>query len=228
MFQGLGVMAPHMEYDTPDQPMDEEDTHTTPDRPNRVRASEGGSSPASNSAQGRTSWRQEQTGASEDEDEDQPPTTLISFDVEATEPADATETSWSAELRSAQEPASSTGTKYRITGLTLLPFIMATEAMREVLAGIFVLPIEAVMMRVIGRSYRASAGLGVADMYEMSWFPNLGVQGYENVVSVMALQIVVTGVVWAGVVGASAWYAERKRAAYAAERAEREAAKEKM
>lgn len=225
MFQGLGVLAPRLEYDTPDQPTADENTPISEDGPT-LRALEGMTAPPS--AHRRTSWRQEQPGASEDEDDDQPPTTLISFDVEATEPADREETSWSAELRSAQEPNISAGTKYRITGLTLLPFIMATEAMREVVASILTLPMEAFMVRVIGRSYRASAGLGMADMYGMSMMLKLGGQGYENLVSVTALQVAVTGVVWTGLVSFSAWYAEKKRAAYAAEEAEKEAAKDKL
>jgi hypothetical protein len=134
--------------------------------------------------------------------------TLISFDVEATDVVESSRGTWSAELRSANEPKPSSDVKYRVTGVTMLPPIMATEGLREIAAGIIVMPLEALMVRVIGRAYRTSAGLGMEDMYPLGHgFPSMG-----NLCSVLTVQLAVTGVIWAGFTVATQWWVSRRRA----------------
>jgi hypothetical protein len=203
MFSGMAISAPTMEYDTPDRPFDDRTVFRSEDEPT-LRALEG--LPVSDQM-GPT--RNEPDHASSDEEEDNTPTTLISFDVEEAENrVENTQGTWSAELRSAQEePKVSPTVKYRITGLTMLPPIMATEGLRDVFAGILVTPIEALMVRVIGRAYRVSAGLPVTEIYEI----NTGIYGLGNILSALTLQLAITGIVWAGFVSGTQWWAARQR-----------------
>lgn len=194
-----------MEYDTPDRPFEDEETYRSEDGPT-LRALEGHQVPPQSPPISRPREPENNAPTSDTEEEDQTPTTLISFDVEATEPQENATGSWSAELRSAQEPATTVGTKYRITGLTMLPTIMATEGLREIVAGILVMPLEALMVRVIGRAYRASAGLAIGDMYDANGWISLRVQTQENLFSVLATQVAVTGVVWVCFIVGSQWY----------------------
>jgi hypothetical protein len=215
MFEGLPISAPTMEYDTPDQPLNDEERSRSEDVPT-LRALEGLPTTSQHTRSSSQSPGQENvtTNAalmSDEEEEDQTPTTLISFDVEATEPVDTSAGTWSAELRSAQEPTVSAGVKYRITGLTMLPLIMATEGLREVVAGVLVMPLEALMVRIIGQSYRVSSGSGSLDMWDANMGLAFGVQGFENMMTVLAAQVAITGVVWAGFIVGSQWYAVKER-----------------
>jgi hypothetical protein len=216
MFAGLPIAPPTMEYDTPDQPLNT--IQALPSGPRisedeiTLRALEG--LPSLGGPEPRTRPIERDSDSSAD-DAEMAHATLISFDVEATDnagqgpPIGGGLGQWSAELRSANElPPSET--RYRMTGVTLLPTIMAVEGLREILAGIAVLPLEAVMVRCIGRLYRASANVGVADMWpRKSVYGGLG--GFTNILSALTLQLGVTGAVWAGFTVASQWAARRKR-----------------
>ena len=90
----------------------------------------------------------------------------------------------------------------------MLPTFMATEGLREIIAGIVVMPLEAVMVRLIGRAYRASAGLPMDDMYPTGFV----VRGVQNILSVLTMQLIVTGVTWAGFTIGTQYWAARKRA----------------
>ncbi|KAK0109405.1 hypothetical protein ONS95_002103 [Cadophora gregata] len=193
MFAGLNMSAPTMEYDTPDRPDERQGNRS--DEPT-LRALEG--MPAMTSVHGDDS----------DDEEEPAHATLISFDVEATEPVENATGTWSAELRSANEPKPTEEVKYRVTGLTMLPPIMATEGLREIVAGIIVMPLEAVMVRIIGRAYRASAGLPMVDLYPVGFT----VRGFQNILSALTIQLVVTGIAWAGFTIGTQWWGGRKRA----------------
>ncbi|CAG8956154.1 hypothetical protein HYFRA_00012071, partial [Hymenoscyphus fraxineus] len=218
MFAGLSI-EPSAEYDTPDQPT--RDRSTSQDE-QTLRALEGLSSVEQREPRSRTNDRDSDSG--HDEDGEIPHATLISFDVEAAEAVESplgTIGTWSAELRSANEPRESNDTKYRITGLTLLPAIMATEGLREIVAGIIVMPFEAFMVRVLGHAIRASAGSSTKDMYpSLFTFPlGLGMTGAGNIAAVLMLQLSVTGVVWAGfTVGSQRWTTRRNAELEAKER----------
>lgn len=222
MFSGIPETAPSVEYDAPDRTADVGTVEITPhahvraeDSPT-LRALEG--RPASDSqaepqaeSQAPPRVRREtlfdmEQDSSDEEDGETAHATLISFDVEATESMDNSLGPWSAELRSANEPKPSKEVRYRVTGLTLVPTILATEGLREVVVGVLVMPLEAVMVRVIARAYRQSAGLGVSDIYQLGEH----VPAFENLFSAFALQLAMTGVVWAGFTYGSQWWAARK------------------
>jgi hypothetical protein len=154
----------------------------------------------------RSEPRQERDDSSEEEDE-LAHATLISFDVEPTEGVESTAGPWSAELRSANEPKPSDGVKYRVTGLTMLPAITATEASRDIVTGVLMMPFEAIMVRVLARAYRQSAGLGTGDL----WLVDSWTYPVMNLVSVVGMQVVVSGIILAGfTVGAQAWLRRAK------------------
>jgi len=202
MFSGLNISAPAMEYDTPDRNTDDRSRYRSEDEPT-LRALEG--LPALDRTETRPPQNERDQDSSDEEDDEMTHAALISFDVEATDVVESSLGTWSAELRSANEPRPSLDVKYRVTGLTMLPPIMATEGLREVVAGIIVMPLEALMVRVIGRAYRASAGLGTEDMYQWG-FPSVG-----NLVSVLTVQLALTGVIWAGFTIGTQWWAVRRR-----------------
>ena len=203
IFSGLNIAAPSMEYDTPDRPTDERSRYRSEDEPT-LRALEG--LPALDRAETRLRQTERDQDSSDDEEEEMTHATLISFDVEATDVVESSLGTWSAELRSANEPKPSQDLKYRVTGLTMLPPIMATEGLREIAAGIIVMPLEALMVRVIGWAYRASAGLEMEDIYV--W----GIPSVGNLLAALTVQLAVTGVIWAGFTAGTQWLAARWRA----------------
>jgi hypothetical protein len=203
IFSGLNIAAPTMEYDTPDRPTDERSRYRSEDEPT-LRALEG--LPALDRTETRPRQTERDQDSSDEEEEEMTHATLISFDVEATDVVESSLGTWSAELRSANEPKPSQDLKYRVTGLTMLPPIMATEGLREIAAGIIVMPLEALMVRVIGKAYRKSAGLSMEDIY--GW----GVPSLWNLITVLTVQLAVTGVIWAGFTAGTQWLAARWRA----------------
>jgi len=149
--------------------------------------------------------RAEAGEVSEDEIEE-PTATLISFDVEATEPIGDTAGTWSAELRSANDPQPSNEIKYRVTGLTMLPTILATEGLRELAAGVLTMPLEAIMVRVIARSY---AEIEAPMFYEVFEFRSL-LPVVENIFGAVAIQFIFAGAIWAGYTYAVQRYTTKK------------------
>jgi hypothetical protein len=131
--------------------------------------------------------------SSDEEDHEMSQQTLITFDVEATEMTEATMGTWSAELRSANEPPPRE-TTYQITALTMLPPLLAAEGLSSVLAGLALIPLEAIMVRTLARAYRRSAGLGTTDLFAGRAIPWRTV---PNVIAVHATELAVTAGVWA-------------------------------
>jgi hypothetical protein len=186
MFAGLSVQPPLMEYDTPDH-----DTETEI----RVVMEEEPILPSIETLP--PLERIETRSRNNDSDEEEveiSQASLISFDVEPTEVIEPSLGQWSAELRSSHEPKSTGVVKYSVTGITMLPTIMATEALREVVVGMIVLPIETFMVRIIGRAYQASAGLDMDNLYLANGQPS----GFANLLAVFGMQLAVSGIVWAG------------------------------
>ena len=216
MFSGIPDAAPSVEYDAPDRVSEARSIEMPPnvdvraEDPQTLRALEGRPATEYQEPPGRRERRETvfetEQDSSDEEDAEMAHATLISFDVEATESMDNSLGTWSAELRSANEPKQSKDVKYRVTGLTLLPTILATEGLREVIAGVLVMPLEAVMVRIIARAYRHSAGLSVADLYQLREH----VPTFENLFSAFTMQLAITGVVWAGFTVGSQWWAGRK------------------
>lgn len=215
MFSGIPDAAPSVEYDAPDRINEAGNLDTAlgsnlrGEDPHTLRALEGRPAGEYQEAPARSD-RQDtfETGqdSSDEEDVEMAHATLVSFDVEATESMENSHGGWSAELRSANEPKESKDIKYRVTGLTLLPTILATEGLREVIAGVIVMPLEAVMVRVISRAYRLSAGSSVSDLYGL----RDPVPAFENLLSAFTLQLAITGVVWVGFTVGSQWWTSRK------------------
>jgi hypothetical protein len=72
------------------------------------------------------------------------------------------------------------------------------------------MPLEALMVRIIGRAYQRSAGLDVSNLYELSSVRDL-LPASGNLFGAFAIQIAVTGVVWAGyTLGVGLWVAHRR------------------
>jgi len=203
IFSGLEMRTPIMEYDTPDQATSDRSRYRTEDEPT-LRALEG--RPALERADPRMHQTERNHDSSDDEEEELTQATLISFDVEATDVIESSIGTWSAELRSANEPKTSQALRYHVTGLTMLPPIMATEGIRQIVAGIIALPLETLMVRVVGRAYRASAGMGMDDMF-LREIPSIG-----NILTTFAIQFVLTGVIWTGYTTCTQWLAARWRA----------------
>jgi hypothetical protein len=125
--------------------------------------------------------------ASDDEDNsgDMVSTTLISFDVEATEATDPPPGQWFAELRhnvaDNGRPDGSGGAHaagcshapkpvYRSTMLTRLPSCLAADWLAWVPIRVIVVPLEAVTLRWLVRTYLGARGLSVAGTYPvLSW-----------------------------------------------------------
>ncbi|KAM3074921.1 hypothetical protein ACMFMG_008327 [Clarireedia jacksonii] len=201
MFSGMNITVPFMEYDTPDAI--EETTSVRSEDEQTLRALEG--LPALERTEARP--RRETVdsfGSNEDDDTDLAQPTLISFDVDDTaatlvEPSYG---SWSAELRSANEPPSSSGTKYRITGLTMLPIILAAEGLKDLCAAVVAMPIEQVMLRSIVRAYGGTSTGGLQNIYNVGFtMPNA-----TNVFAAYAFQLVASGIIWAGFTLATEWF----------------------
>lgn len=210
MFSGLPISTPSIGFDTPDIPFEEERPRRGEDTPT-LRALEG--LPALDREEREEArMRQslmDQDDSSEDENDEVQQTTLISFDVEAAHATENSMGTWSAELRSANEPKSKI-IQYRVTGLTMLPTILATEGLREICAGILVIPLEAVMVRIIGRAYLQNSGLSLSSFYEVFAFKD-AIPAWRNLVGAFAIQVVATGVIWAGfTLGSQRWAGKRR------------------
>jgi hypothetical protein len=83
-------------------------------------------------------------------------------------------------------------TRYdRMMILTVMPAMLASENLSNWLGSFVLLPLELVMVNVVGRAYRRSAGLPTSDM-GLSW-GNVG-----NALILHMGEMVITGVLWAG------------------------------
>lgn len=167
MFAGLELSPSAMEYDTTDRPATQETTAIREDL-ETLRALEG--RPPTDDDLLQVEQREIQVSTeiapseSSDEGEWTGPQTAFSLDVEANLNTSTSGGMWSAELRSASDPKDTT-TKYRVTGLTMLPTILAAEGLREIVVSILLVPVEAYMIRVIGQSYLLSAGASTSKLY---------------------------------------------------------------
>lgn len=222
MFSGLGVNPPTMEFDTPDAEMRSSRGTPRAEDALTLRTLEGRSAVGTPDRTGNET-NQEDHEASEGEDEAEVNhATLVSFDVEATESVDAANGSWSAELRSANDSRQPKIAKYRVSGITLLPTIMATEGIKELASSVIALPLEYVMVRVRSsqlfcpRSYAESCPpQAIARAYGRKGVLALSLSDFSQrnapVLSAFAIQFICTGVVWAGFTAAVYWKATRSR-----------------
>jgi len=206
MFSGMNITVPFMEYDTPDAI--EETTSVRSEDEQTLRALEG--LPALERTEARP--RRETVdsfGSNEDDDADLAQPTLISFDVDDTSATvvEPSYGSWSAELRSANEPPSSSGTKYRITGLTMLPIILAAEGLKDLCAAVVAMPIEQAMLRLIVRAYGGTSTGELNDIYNVGFTMPDG----TTLFAAYAFQLVASGVIWAGFTLATEWFVMKRK-----------------
>lgn len=143
----------------------------------------------------------------EDDGGDMVSTTLISFDVEATEATDPPAGQWSAELRpnvaegsrsdgpaharSARQPT------YRSTVLTRLPATLAADIFTWVAMDVLWAPVEAVVWRRLVTSFAGARGVTVPGLYPV-W--SLGVSRHmiANFIGVELAQFFILFDVWVG------------------------------
>ena len=111
-------------------------------------------------------------------------TTLISFDVEATESADTPPGVWSAELRPNPAGDGRTPTKeepkYRVSPLTLMPSRLVGHIFAQTSARILTLPLEMLWVRMMARSYRTRFGWPTADMHGPGLFSGVTMSMVAN------------------------------------------------
>lgn len=141
--------------------------------------------------------------ASDDEDNsaDMVSTTLISFDVEATDATDPPPGQWSAELRPNiidGRPAGSNSRQpvYRSTALTRLPAGLAADMLVWFPTRWMAVPTEMVVWRWFLRGYMASRGLGVEGVYGVREL-GLGWRGIGQLLALDLVYLFVQGEIWA-------------------------------
>ena len=138
---------------------------------------------------------------SDEEDTEVVSATLISFDVEASEPTDVPPGVWSAELRpSVAEPPPPGGgpePTYRDNTLTRLPAALATDVLSALPVRIITAPSEAVVWRYFVRSYLGRRGAGVGDIYEPNFFSSLSWTAVANFLGMELIHLFLEGEIWA-------------------------------
>lgn len=124
--------------------------------------------------------------------------TRLGFEFEETTEVQAGAESWSAELRSAEPPK----VVYHITTLTMLPPLLAADAMSLAISEVIVFPLEAIMVRVLAWTFQARSGGVTATMwprFSFSW------RSLSNVVIVHVAEVAVLAVAWAAFNAFSDW-----------------------
>lgn len=190
MFAGLGIVPPSLEFDAPDQlSLASGGSYYEVDEQTVARDG----LPGAGGIESETRPIHNHP-VSDDEEAELTQATLISFDVEATEGLDPTLGTWSAELRSANESKSLPEIKYKVTGLTLLPTIFATELIREAVVTILLIPLETLLIRFIGRTFRLRATLTTWDLWTVA--PRYRTFNKTGILATVGIQIAMSGLIW--------------------------------
>jgi hypothetical protein len=126
-------------------------------------------------------------GLPDEEDEEIVQPTLVSFDVEPSE-MQASGNDYSAELRNMNsEQEHSEPVTFRVTFLTVLPPVFASELMSRVITNVILLPVEMVMVKIVAAGFT-----GGKIVFER---PNSRLLG--NLLAAHAVEFVVGSVIWA-------------------------------
>ena len=110
--------------------------------------------------------------------------------------------------------------EYHSTQLTRLPHSVGASMISTAVATFILMPWEAVLVRLVARSWATRMGVGIAGTYGLFEVGRLGsAKGMVNLVGLSALRLLVNFVVWGGVAAAAEWWyideetwAERRRA----------------
>ena len=154
---------------------------------------------------------------SDDEDNsgDMVSTTLISFDVEATDATDPPPGQWSAELRpNVAEGSRSEGAvqsrparrpTYRSTALTRLPSTLVADQLSSLTTGIIAAPVKALALRWFVSSFARARGLSVTGMYPLG---SLGWSRHTvaNFVGMLLVQFFIQFDIWASMYAAASFF----------------------
>lgn len=143
--------------------------------------------------------REDEYATDEDEGE-RVNTTLISFDVEATEASpDAPPGLWSAELR----PSQATDARddalpvYLDTLLTQLPALLASNLFTDTTLRLMMVAYEASALRLMARCHRLRHGLPCDDIYRPNILSDLSWRAVTNLLGAELLHMTISGEIWA-------------------------------
>lgn len=157
--------------------------------------------------------------ASDDEDNsgDMVSTTLISFDVEATDATEPPPGQWSAELRpNVVEGNRSDGTVhsrtarqpiYRTTTLTRLPSVLAGDMLHWVPSRLLSAPMDAVLWRWVVRSFLNARGLSVEAVYPI-WSFGLSKHAIASFLGIELVHFFILFDVWAAMFPIASYFQE--------------------
>ncbi|RCI17133.1 hypothetical protein L249_2105 [Ophiocordyceps polyrhachis-furcata BCC 54312] len=180
-------------------PLQDAESHT-PDQSN---------SPAAGRRPSTFSSRADDYASDEDENEGVS-TTLISFDVEATDTSDAPPGLWSAELRPSMASDSRTSVVlpilYLDTRLTQIPVWMAYRIFGTSLDRLMVAPFEAIAFRLAARQSRLQQGLSCADIFTTDLTSGLSLTWAVNFFATELLHMALCGEVWAVFTAITQWF----------------------
>ncbi|SPN97617.1 uncharacterized protein DNG_01129 [Cephalotrichum gorgonifer] len=194
------------------EPAEESGTAETPGSQRADSSEEGGQQSSQNNTSGASrrpsafSGRGDDYG-SEEEDNGAISGTLISFDVEATESADAAPQGaqgvWSAELRpTAGTDGRSQGGQqavYLRNALSKQPLVHAAKILSRLATCILLSPLEATAYRTLARSYGLRRGLSMSQLWEPSFFGTVNWAWAANYLAVELLHFSLQSDIWAGV-----------------------------
>lgn len=152
---------------------------------------------AADTTTGVLTTRQEDV-ASDEEDNEGLSATLISFDVEATESAEAPAGLWSAELRPSGGPEIRPLAPVHLdTGLTQMPVGLACDILTDAIVKLMVAPYEAAALRNMAAIFLLRQGLSVAAISRVRPFEGLTMTALVNFMAIEFLSLSLRGEVWA-------------------------------
>lgn len=135
---------------------------------------------------------------SDEEDNEGLSATLISFDVEATDSAEAPAGLWSAELRPSAGPDfRPLGPVHFSSGLTQLPVALACDILTDSFVRLALAPYEAAALRNLAAVFLLRQGLSVAAISRVRPFEGLTMTALVNFLSIELLHLSLSGEIWA-------------------------------
>ncbi|PQK15016.1 hypothetical protein BB8028_0005g05330 [Beauveria bassiana] len=152
--------------------------------------------------------REDEYATDEDESE-RVNTTLISFDVEATEASpDAPPGLWSAELRPTQatDARSESQPVYLDTLLTQLPALLAANMLTDTSLRLMMAAYEASALRLMARCYRLRYDLPCDDIYAPNVLSELSWRAVTNLVGGELVHLTLSTEIWAVFTGLSLYF----------------------